>query len=157
MKQDWKVESIRKPEQVFEKIKNLPTPTVVVVIGADSVFKEIVFDEFCDRLIGTDAFRRVAPTGEDAESVSCESEKIGIVRLAGRVSCECTKRKKFLDTLRKFGAASVVGVYAKMSPFGRRYETELTPAQLVQINQASMLTATPPTADGLDYLVTVRE
>lgn len=156
MKQDWKAEIVLRQEEVFKTIKNLPTPTVVVVIGADSVFKEIVFDEFCERLIGADAFRRVAPTSEDIESVSCESEKIGIVRLAGRVSCECAKRKKFLDALRKFGAASVVGVYAKMLPFGR-FEEELTPAQLVQVNQTSLLIASPPAADEVDYLFTVRE
>lgn len=155
MKQDWKVESIRKPEQVFEKIKNLPTPSVVVVLGADGVFKDIVFDEFCAHLIGPDAVKR-AIEPEDGGSLSCESETMGVVELDGKISCECVKREKFLDGLRESGAASVIGVYAKVSPFGR-FGAELTPEQLIQANQASMLSATPPTADGLDYLVTVRE
>ncbi len=152
MKQDWKVETIRKPEQVFEKIKNLPTPSVVVVFGADGVFKDIVFDEFCAHLIGPDAVKRAI----DGGSFSCEPETMGVVELDGKISCECVKREKFLNGLRKSGAVSVIGVYAKVSPFGR-FGAELTPAQLVQANQASMLSATPPTADGLDYLVTVRE
>ena len=157
MRQDWKVEAIRKPEQVYDKIKSLPTPTYVVILGPDCPLKDVVYREFVKHILGEEATKRLTLGGDNAYiSELMASESTGVIMLQGKAACEYKRREEFYGSLREDGATSIVGVYVKTIPFGR-FGSEITPKQLVAINQSSMLSANPPTADGLEYLVTIRD
>ena len=165
MRQDWKVEAIRNPEQVYDKIKSLPTPTFVVIIGPDCALKDVVYDEFIKHVLVRESADHLTIGGTNtntyiseltASFISNINDSIGVIKLRGKAACEHKRREEFYGFLREDGVKSIVGVYVKTIPFGR-FGSEISPEQLVAINQSSMLSANPPTADGLEYLVTIRD
>ena len=159
MEASWNVEETRSPEEVFTIIKTLPKPLCIVTFGADSDHKNLVFDTFHKQF--ADAIC-VVDMDIDAigDQIQCfferffEEKQDIIIKLPGRISCEAKKRKEFMKMLRVAGAASLVGVYAKI---GAALHTNGTDSQKASGYQAAHLIATPPTPRGLERLITVKE
>ncbi len=138
MAETWIYSKVSTPERCLQKISDeLPRPIGIMIFGADRELKDKI-EKLCIKrvpyLIGGEADQQDCGIVIRGEKRQLPSDRNMVVILDETSSCDHSLRHQIVTNLRKIGAESVVGIYAKSS------NSELT---------------TPPTADGLEALITV--
>lgn len=158
----WEGHGVSTSEEALEKIAELPQPGGIMLFGADSWIKDVVWSDCLHRFpnfaIGHD-IKGVFIHSEDnlnLAQIILENGHPVLARLAGSLSDSHKIRHELVTTFRENGAESVVGIYAKCEkpePLPGRFY--LQGEILALAKQVQALEENPPTADGLDLFLTV--
>ncbi len=156
MNQKWEINRVSTSERIFDKINNeMAQPVGIVLFGADCELKDDVLMN-CQREISN----LVGYGDVVSASIICRlgSGQSVMVAMNGDLSSDREQRHRVVTALRDFGAKSVVGIYTKVDDprDDKYYRTLETRAKRREVEQCiEMLRQSPPTADGLDYLLVV--
>lgn len=144
----WEIDRVSTPDRIFQKINaEMVHPIGILIFGADCDFKNQVTDEFTANID-----HNVLGFSYETSVSKCEfllkSEMNLIMVLDSDDSCCHLVRHSLAKSLQDRGAKAVIGVFA--DPCGSLHEPRAEAAR-------QTLTETPPTADGLNYLIVVKE
>lgn len=144
----WEIDRVSTPDRIFQKINaEMVHPIGILIFGADCDFKNQVTDEFTANID-----HNVFGFSYETSILKCKfllkSEMNLIIVLNSDDSCCHLVRHSLVKSLQNFGAKTVVGVF--VDPCGPLHESKAEAAR-------QTLNETPPTADGLDYLIVVKE
>lgn len=144
----WEIDRVSTPDRIFQKINaEMVHPIGILIFGADCDFKNQVTDEFTANID-----HNVLGFSYGTSILKCKfllkSEMNLIIVLDSDDSCCHLVRHSLVKTLKDLGAKTMVGVF--VDPCGSLHEPKAEAAR-------QTLNETPPTADGLDYLIVVKE
>lgn len=167
MDKRWVISRVSTPEYIIEKIKTkMAQPVGIVLFGADCDFKNEVVEELIkafDLRTGSDSwgfdyeYGQCYPKTEDHLKYRFgEGRKVAMVILNSDNSADREVRHGFIRTINNAGGQSVVGIYvearkASIRPLISNFEYVEFNKQIAAIERSN------PTADDLDYLITVNE
>lgn len=159
MSQKWEINRVSTPERIFQKInEEMVQPVGIVLFGADCELK----DEVCRKCTKRIPNLATVHDGKDDMSLLAVEQLLSegrsvLVVMCGNSSGNHSERHRTVMALRGLGAKSVVGFYAKHDPIKPSPYVTPTVIDSPFKRQVEALTADPPTADGLDYLIVVEE
>ena len=148
----WDISIISTFKEIFAEINSIKEPVGIILFGADSEFKRGVLKKFSKNLSG---FAEVA-LPELWNGLYLVSDKGVLATLSGDRSANHCDRHRTVEALKKIGAKKIIGIYVKQKPI--KLNLQPTPDHVARFNwQVDMLLKDPPTAKGLNTLITVSE
>lgn len=160
--ESWEISTESTFEQIVKRIMELPQPVAIILFGADGDFKTEIFAKFVKAIPRLDygyEIRSSDPTINDTlvkTKTTFDNDRNVIVLIDGESSCNHRERHQAITTLRKYRAKSVVGIYVRTKP--KPIRPLLSSIETLHSNNHSnLLRQKPPTAEGLDFLITVSE
>ena len=158
---DWEMYGVSiEPEEVFETLKHCARPLAVIIFGADSALKTDVYKIFRKNLNGGSmAVDRVKIDGFNGQIRATFREGYPVlVCLHGNRSL-ANNRHSTAQRLKKLGARTLVGVYAKA------YRSDVVSFNAIDreddfdiqdyYRQINSLLNNPPSSEPFHYLITV--
>lgn len=134
---------------ILEKISRMDSPVGIMLFGADSKSKEMLFHRIIqqsDMLFGEQMYSRGGSSLELSETERIVASNGGgiLIKLSGDASTRYGGRHRVVMGMHNDGMQSIVGIYVKVAPSSSESQ-----------KQQAVLENHPPTADGLTALVTV--
>lgn len=134
---------------ILEKISCMDGPIGIMLFGADSGLKEMLFHRIIQHssmLFGEQMYSRGRSGLDMFETERIVAENGGgiLIKLNGDASTKYGGRHRVAMGLHNDGMQSIVGIYVKVEP--KSSESQ---------EQQAVLKKHPPTADGLTALITV--
>ncbi len=156
MNQRWEINRVSTPERILDKIKTeMAQPVGIVIIGADSDFKNEIVEQMMSKLQGfTCCFTK---TPDTVAIIKALRHRAMAVVLDSVESGMHDLRHELVKVMRNAGAKTVVGFYVKAQmpqPLPGRGFMSRPDLKLLR-KTIQQLEANPPTADGLDYFITI--
>lgn len=155
MSDNWEIKRVSTPERICQKItERMPQPVSIMLFGADGEFKKETIEKLQQRMPEAKWFYGAPSTHEMVELI--HSSPVSIFVLSSMESSDHELRHECVNVMRRIGTKTVVGFYAKAKPpqplpgcgFPGRPDLQL------MWNTVRKLEQHPPTAHGLDYLIT---
>lgn len=134
---------------ILEKISRMDGPVGIMLFGADSKLKEMLFHRIIQQsnlLFGEQMYSRGRSSLEmsETERIVTSNGRGILIKLSGDASTRYGGRHRVVMGMHNDGMQSIVGIYVKVAP-----SSSESP------EQQAVLEKHPPTADGLTALVTV--
>lgn len=156
MSKKWEERKVRTSEDIFSEIKTeMDLPVSVIILGADCDFKNEVMESAMNELQGFARYYTKAPDTAKLFS-SLKIHRVLVITLSADESCMLSLRRELVETLRKAGAKSVIGIYAKARKMSRMCfdygaKAAETNRQIAAIERSN------PAAEEFDRLVIAKE
>lgn len=150
IKSTWEIRRVSTPERIFQKItQELPKPLGILVVGTDGSFKEEIAHRLAEQTNAIRLYVSQASTYHDNayRTAFADSHSI-LTMLTANISAVHSERHRQVKAMYDAGAKSVIVIYVE-GKFVYSHEDSY------RIHRA--VTSDPPTADGVDYLITIRE
>ncbi len=156
----WEIQRVSTSQRIFKKVRTeMSQPVGIMLFGADLSFKESILEELKQGLPEAKLFSGAPSTHEMVELIHGYS--ISIFTLSAMESADHELRHECVKVMRRIGARTVVGIYAKAElprKIPRRDLSDAVKQQRWHNERCiSALRQQPPTPDGLDYLIVVSE
>ncbi len=156
----YETRRISTPERTFSKIREeMAQPVAIVLFGADCDTKDEAYMNCVEQIpnLATGYGGKGSLSLRAAKHPLSEGRSVLTV-MSGGSSLDHSERHEVVQALRSLGARTVVGMYAKCnlpeSSFDGATPTVIDSPLKKQVQS---LLDSPPTADGLDYLIVVEE
>lgn len=149
-KSTWEINRVSTPERIFQKIlTEVKQPLGVLIFGSGSGFKDGIIQQVINETKALHlGVERLGTYYNNVYRRTFAEQRNVLVVFNERTSVNHDERHQHVQALREAGAGSVIGFYV---------ESEYIYSTPDSYKNYCDLKANPPTADGLDYLIHIRE
>ena len=150
IKSIWEIRRVSTPERIFQKITTeIPRPLGILVVGTEGSFKEEIAHQLADQINAVRLYvSRTSTHHDNAYRAAFTDGHNVLTMLTAHISAAHSERHRQVKAMYDAGAKSVIVVYVK-GKFAYSHEDSY------RVHRA--VTSDPPTAEGVDYLITIRE
>ncbi len=150
IKSTWEIRRVSTPERIFQKITTeIPQPIGILVVGTDSSLKEEISQPLGALTAAVRLHVSLAPTyHDDTYRTAFANNRNVLTLMTAATSADHSERHRQVKAMYDAGARSVIAVYVE-GKFAYSHEDSY------RIHRA--VTSDPPTAEGVDYLIIIRE